>query len=159
MDSESAAFSTEGSVKSVLVIFAVFFAVVFLAMVLVSVRRWMVTDDDEVAVLSTDQPPPEVVGRWVPVAGRAATRQRYPARWVTVVVRSELLEMPIVIELKQWRLVLAVKLHVYYATGHLLSRQRLTYRGERLEDFYKLDDYGWQHGQCVEMRVDFLVSL
>ena len=144
------------AVYVLLLICAVFLAVVCLAMVLVTVRRWLVTNDEEVAVLSTDQPPPEVVGRWVPVAGCAATRQRYPARFVTVVVRSEFFEMPIVIELKQWRMVLAVKLHVYYATGYLLSRQRLSHRGERLDDFYQLDDYGWCNGQCVE---DFLVSL
>ena len=159
MDSESAAFSTEGSVISVLIILAVFLAVVCLAMVLVTVRRWLVTNDEEVSVLSTDQPPPEVVGRWMPVAGCAATRRRRPSRFVMVVVRSDFFEMPLVIELKQWRLVLAVKLHIYYATGYLLSRQRLIYRGERLEDFYQLDDYGWQNGQSVEMRVEFLVSL
>ena len=87
-------------------------------MVLVTVMRLLVTD-------GTDQPPPEVVGRWAPVSGRAATRQRYAARFVTVVVRSDVFQMPIVIELKQWRMLLAVKLHVYYATGYLLSRQRL----------------------------------
>ena len=149
MDSDSPLFTTDGSILSVVcvlfLIFAVFLAVVCLAMVLVTGRRWVVTDDDEVAVLSTDQPPPEVVGRWVPVAGCADMRQRYPARFVTVVVRSDFFEMPIVIELKQWRMVLAVK-------------QRLSHHGERLNDFYQLDDYGWCNGQCVEMRVDFLVS-
>ena len=163
MDSESPQFSTDGSILSVVcvlfLIFAVFTAVVCLAMVLVTVRRWLVTNDDEVAVLSTDQPPPEVVGRWVPVPGCAATRQRYPARFVTVVVRSDFFEMPIVIELKQWRMLLAVKLHVYYATGYLLSHQRLSHRGERLDDFYQLDDYRWHNGQCVELKVDLLVSL
>ena len=163
MDSDSPLFSTDGSILSVLcvlfLIFAVFTAVVCLAMVLVTVRRWLVTNDDEVAVLSTDQPPPETIGRWVPVAGCAATRQRYPARFVTVVVRSDFFEMPIVIELKQWRMVLVVKLHIYYATGYLLSRQRLSHRGEHLEDFYQLDDYGWYNGRCVELKVDFLVSL
>ena len=59
MDSESAAFSTEGSVISVLIIVAVFLAVVGLAMVLVTVRRIMVGGGDEVAVLSTDQPLPQ----------------------------------------------------------------------------------------------------
>ena len=76
-----------------------------------------------------------------------------------MVVRSDVFEMPIVIELKQWRMLLAVKLHVYYATGHLLSRQRLSHHGERLEDFCQLEDYGWQNGQCVELKVDLLVSL
>ena len=143
----------------VLFIFAVFLAVVCLAMVLVTVRRWLVTNDDEVAVLSTDQPPPEVIGRWVPVAGFAATRQRYPARFVTVVVRSDFFEMPIFIELNQWRMVLAVKLPVYYATGYLLTHQRLSHNGDRLDDYCQLDDYGWRNGQCVELKVDLLVSL
>ena len=163
MNSDSPLFSTDGSLLSVLcvlsLIVAVFLAVVGLAMVVVNARRWLVTDADEVAVLSTDQPPPEVVGRWVPVSRRAATRQRYAARFVTVVVRSEVFEMPIVIELKQWRMLLAVKLHVYYATGYLLSRQRLSHRGEHLDDFCQLEDYGWQNGQCVELKVDLLVSL
>ena len=164
MDSESPLFSTDGSILSVVcvlfLIFAVFTAVVCLAMVLVTVRRWLVTDDDEVAVLSTDQPPPEVVGRWAPVSGRVATRRRrHAARFVTVVVRSDVFEMPLVIELKQWRMLLAVKLHIYYSTGYLLSRQRLTHRGERLDDFYQLVDYGWHDGQCVELKVDLLVSL
>ena len=120
---------------------------------------WLVTVDDEVAVLSTDQPPPEIVGRWVPVAGCAATRKPYHARYVTVVVRNEIGMMPIVIELKEWRMVLAVKLHVYYATGYLLTHQRLSHNGERLDDYCQLDDYGWCNGQWVEIRVDFLVSL
>ena len=76
-----------------------------------------------------------------------------------MVVRSDFFEMPIVIELKQWRMVLAVKLHVYYATGYLLTHQRLSHQGERLDDFYQLDDYGWHNGQCVEMKLDLLVSL
>ena len=165
MDSDSPLFSTDGSLLSVLgvlfLIVAVFLAVVCLAMVLVTVRRWLVAEDDEVAELSTDQPPPppEVIGRWVPVAGCAALRKRYHRRFVTVVVRSDFFEMPIVIELKQWRMVIAVKLDIYYATGYLLSRQRLNHHGERPDDFYQLDDYGWQNGQCVEMKVDFLVSL
>ena len=158
MDSDSSAFSTEGSFLSVLCIVAVFLAVVCLAMVLVTVRRWLVTVDDEVAVLSTDQPPPEIVGRWVPVAGCAARRKPYHARYVTVVVRNDI-GMPIVIELKEWRMILAVKLHVYYVTGHLLTHQRLSYEGERLDDWCQLDDYGWRNGQCVELKVDLLVSL
>ena len=164
MDSDSPLFSTEGSILSVLCILflsvAVFLAVVCLAMVLVTVRRWLVADD-EVAVLSMDQPqlPPEVIGRLVPVAGCAARRKPYHARFVTVVVRSDFFEMPIVIELKEWRMVLAVKLHVYYATGNLLTHQRLSPEGERLDDYCQLDDYGWRNGQCVELKVDLLVSL
>ena len=160
MDSESAAFSTEGSVISVLIIFAVFLAVVALAMVLVTVRRIMV-GDDEVAVLSTDQPlpppPPEVIGNWVRVDG-VAPRRPPASRFVTVVVYNDV-GMPIVAELKEWRMVLAVKLHVYYATGHLLTHQRLSYNGEVLNDWYQLDDYGWYNGRCVELKVDLLVFL
>ena len=126
---------------------------------LVTVRRWLVTNA-EVAVLSTDQPqpPPEVIGRWVPVAGCAARRKPYHSRFVTVIVRNDI-GMPIVIELKEWRMVLAVKLHVYYATGYLLTHQRLSHEGERLDDYCQLDNYGWRNGQCVELKVELLVSL
>ena len=67
--------------------------------------------------------------------------------------------MPIVVELKEWRMLIAVKLHVYYVTGHLLTHQRLSYNGEVLNDWHQLDDYGWYNGQCVELKVDLLVSL
>ena len=160
MDSESAAFSTEGSVISVLIIFAVFLAVVALAMVLVTVRRIMV-GDDEVAVLSTDQPlpppPPEVIGNWVRVDGVAPRRPHAP-RFVTVVVYNDV-GVPIVAEIKDWRTVLIIKLHVYYVTGHLMTHQRLSYNGEELYDWYRLDDYGWHNGMCVELKVDLLVFL
>ena len=160
MDSESAAFSTEGTVISVLIIVAVFLAVVGLAMVLVTARRILVVED-EVTVLSTDQPlpppPPEVIGNWVRVDG-VAPRRPYGSRFVTVVVYNDV-GMPIVAELKEWRMVIAVKLHVYYATGHLLTHQRLSYNGEALYDWYQLDDYGWYNGQCVELKVDLLVSI
>ena len=151
--------SSAQTVVFVALFFAAFLALVGLAMVLVTVRRWLVTDA-EVAVLSTDQPqpPPEVIGRWVPVAGCAAIRRPYHARFVTVVVRNDI-GMPIIIELKEWRMVLAVKLHVYYATGHLLTHQRISHNGERLDDYRQLDDYGWRNGQCVELKVDLLVSL
>ena len=159
MDSESSVFSTEGSFLSVLCIVAVFLGVVGLAMVLVTVRRCVVTGS-EVAVLSTDQPqpPPEVIGRWVPVHPCAARRRPYHARFVTVVVRNDIGYLPIVIELKEWRMVLAVKLQIYHATGYLLTHQRLSHEGVRLDDFWQLDDYGWHNGQCVELKVDFLVS-
>ena len=160
MDSESAAFSTEGTVLSVLYIVAIFLAVVALAMVLATVRRILVVAD-EVEVLSTNEPlpppPPEVIGNWVRV-DRIVPYVRYATRYVTVVVYNDV-GVPIVAELKQWRMVLAIKLHVYYATGHLLSHQRLTYNGEVLYDWYQLDDYGWYNGQCVELKVDLLVSL
>ena len=67
--------------------------------------------------------------------------------------------MPLIIELKQWRMVLAVKLHVYYATGCQLALQRLSRRGEHLDDYRRLDEYGWRNGQCVELQLDILVSL
>ena len=160
MDSESAAFSTEGTVVSVLIIVGVFLAVVGLAMVLVTARRILVVEN-EVTVLSTDEPlpppPPEVIGKWVRVDG-VAPRVPYGSRFVTVVVYNDV-GMPIVAEIKEWRTVLAIKLHVYYATGHLLTHQRLSYEGERLDDWCQLDDYGWRNGQCVELKVDLLVSL
>ena len=56
-------------------------------------------------------------------------------------------------------MVLAVKLHVYYSTGYLLTHQRLNHEGQRLDDFCQLDDYGWRNGQCVELKMDLLVSL
>ena len=151
MDSESAAFSTEGTVISVLIIVAVFLAVVGLAMVLVTARRILVAGD-EVEVLSTDEPlpppPPDLIGKWIRVDG-LPPRVRYGSRFVTVVIRNDV-GMPIVAELKEWRMVLAIKLHVYYATGHLLTHQRLSYNGEVLYDWYQLDDDGWYNGQCVE---------
>ena len=160
MDSESAGFSTEGSVISVLIIFAVFLAVVGLAMVLVTARRILVVED-EVTVLSTDEPlpppAPEVIGRWVQVGG-CAPRVPYGSRFVTVIIRNDV-GVPIVAELKEWRMLIAVKLHVYYATGHLLTHQRLSYNGEVLYDWYQLDDYGWYNGQSVELKVDLLLSL
>ena len=159
MDSESAAFSTEGTILSVLVIVAAILAVVCLAMFVVNARRILVVDD-EVSVLSTNEPlppPPEVIGNWVRVDG-VAPRRPYASRFVTVVVYNDV-GMPIVVELKEWRMLIAVKLHVYYATGHLLTHQRLSYNGEVLYDWYQLDDYGWQNGQCVELKVDLLVSL
>ena len=162
MDSESSAFSTEGSFLSVLCIVAVFLGVVGLAMVLVTVRRCVVTDS-EVEVLSTDQPqplpPPEVIGRWVPVGVMPVTRRPYRTRFVTVIVRNNIGMMPIFVELKEWRIVLAIKLHIYYVTGYLLTHQRLTHHGEILDDYCQLDDYGWYNGRCVELKVDFLVSL
>ena len=94
-----------------------------------------------------------------PVTAPTVQREPYHARFVTVVVRNDIVMMPIVIELKQWRMVLAVKLHVCYAAGYLLTHQRLSHQGERLDDFYQLDDYGWHNGQCVELKVDLLVSL
>ena len=160
MDSESIAFSPEGSVLSVLFIVACFLAVVCFAMVLVTATRILVVEG-EVEVLSTDEPlpppPPEVIGRWVRVDG-VAPRVPYAARFVTVVVYNDV-GMPIVAELKEWRMVLTIKLHVYYATGHLLTHQRLSYNGEELYDWYQLDDYGWYNGRCVELKVDLLVSL
>ena len=56
-------------------------------------------------------------------------------------------------------MVLAVKLQIYHATGYLLTHQRLSHEGVRLDDFWQLDDYGWHNGQCVELKVDMLVSL
>ena len=160
MDSESAAFSTEGTILSVLVIVAAILAVVCLAMFVVNARRILVVDD-EVSVLSTNEPlpppPPEVIGNWVRVDG-VAPRRPYASRFVTVVVYNDV-GMPIVVQLKEWRMLIAIKLHVYYVTGHLLTHQRLSYNGEVLYDWYQLDDYGWYNGQCVELKVDLLVSL
>ena len=133
MDSDSPLFSTEGSLLSVLDFAAWFFgalaAIVGLAMILVTARYYLGYDDDEVMVLSTEHPPPAVVGRWQPVTAPTVQRKPYHARFVTVVVRNDIGMMPIVIELKQWRMVLAVKLHVYYATGYLLTHQRLSREG------------------------------
>ena len=163
MDSNSPLFPTQGSLLSVLYFAAWFFgalaAIVGLAMILVTARYYLGYDDDEVMVLSTKHPPPAVVGRWQPVTAPTVHRKPYRARFVTVVVRNDIGMMPIVIELKQWRMVLAVKLHVYYATGYLLTHQRLSHQGERLDDYCQLDDYGWRNGQCVELKVDLLVAL
>ena len=107
----------------------------------------------------TTPPPPAVIGRWQPVTAPTALRKPYHARFVTVVVRNDINELPIVIELKEWRMVLAAKLHVYYATGYLLTHQPRSHEGERLDDFCQLDDYGWRNGQCVELKLDLLVAL
>ena len=160
MDSDSPLFSMQGSLLSVLYLAAWFFgalpAVVGLAMILVTARYCLGYDDDEVTVLSTEPPPPAIVGRWQQVTAPPASRKPYRARFVTIVVRNDISEMPIVIELKEWRLALAVKLHIYHAIGYLLTHQRLS---QRLDDFWQLDDYGWHNGQCVELKVDLLVPL
>ena len=136
---------------------AAFVAVVRLAMVLVTASGYL-RSGSEVAVLSTD-PPPAVIGRWRPVTAPSVLRKPYHARFVTVVVRNNIGELPIVIELKEWRMVLAEKLHVYYATGYLLTQQILSHEGRRLEEYCQLDDYGWRNGQCVEVKLDLLTYL
>ena len=65
MDSDSPSFSTQGSLRSLLYLAAWFFgalaAIVGLAMILVTARYYLGCDDDEVAVLSTEPPPPAVL--------------------------------------------------------------------------------------------------
>ena len=152
--------SSAQTVVFVALFFAAFLALVGLAAGLTTMRRMFITADDAVG---TDAPAPDVIGRrWVPVARQPPPATHIPhARFVTLVVRNpnDAGMMPLIIELKQWRMVLAVKLHVYYATGYRLAHQRLSRNGERLDDYRHLEDYGWQNGQCVELQLDILVSL
>ena len=128
-------------------------------MVLVTARCYLCNRNDEAVVLSTN-PPPTVVGRWQPVAAPTARQNMpYHERFVTVILRDNTGELPMVIELKEWRLVLALKLQIYYHSNILLSRQILSYEGMRLDDYTELQDYGFTHGDCAEIKLDVIVAI
>ena len=74
-------------------------------------------------------------------------------------MRNDMGEMPFVLELKKWRLALAIKLQIYYHTNILLSRQILSYEGRRLDDYKELQDYGFDHGNCAEIKLDVIVAI
>ena len=80
MDSDGPLFPTQGSLLSVLYfaawLFGALAAIVILAMILVTARYYLGYDDDEVMVLSTEHPPPAVVGRWQPVTAPIVQRSR-----------------------------------------------------------------------------------
>ena len=92
MDPDSPLFSTQGSVLSVLYFAAWLFGapagIVVLAMILVTARYYLGYDDDEVMVLSTEHPPPAVVGRRQPVTAPTVQRKPYRTRFVTSKCRS-----------------------------------------------------------------------
>ena len=163
MDSDSPLFSMQDSGVSALIFVAMFFAaflaLVGLAMVLVTARYRICNRNDEAVVLSTN-PPRTIVGRWQPaVAPSAQQNQPYCERFVTVIVRNDMGEMPFVLELKKWRLVLAIKLQIYYHTNILLSRKILSYEGRRLDDYKELQDYGFDHGNCAEIKLGVIVAI
>ena len=148
-----------GVLGLVCIFLAAFAAVVSIAMVIVMAKAYLCGGAAEVLteVERTDVQP-VTIGRWRPLVAPAAPL-RYYARYVTIVVRNNLGEMPMAIELKEWRLVLALKLRIFHETGIRLTDQILHHGGQRLDDYKELQDYGWKNGNSVDVTLDLVVSL
>ena len=177
MDSESSAFSTEGSFLSVLIIFAVFLATVFVAMVLVLARRSCLAAESQP---DEDNVPPTRLG-W-PADVRQPTEespqtqeeqvqmlehwslQHSPAHWrpVRTFVPSRHfvtfriqyvadLTTTFYVEIKAWRTVFMLLLVMQREACAPIAD--ICYHGRKLREDRTLYEYGIRNGDFIELTL------
>ena len=177
MDSESAAFSTEGTILSVLFIFAVFLATVLVAMVIVLARRSCLATEPSPA---EDLVPPTRLG--LPAGVRQPTEeapqtqeeqalmlehwslQHSPAHWrpvrpfvpshhfVTFCIQYVAdLTTTFYIEIKAWRTVFMLLLVMQRDTCAPIAD--LCYNGSKLEENRTLYECGFRNSNFIELTL------